>query len=179
MARGREHIHMTTRGQSRLRKFLTDRNISLLIRWWAAGAVYFFIGWGTFLGRQQSILDFVVSLGLVMGLFNILIINPALRLLFNIGRRRPAHENTYWQHLSDYLVELLKNIFIVFMIALVYRGINLALIWWFSLPADTVPLSGEPILFGVFYVLVFVCLDFLSSGMKDLLLKWQGGGSRP
>ncbi len=62
----------------RFRKYLTDRNISLIIRWWAAGAVYFFIGWGTFLSTQQTLIDFVVILGLVMGSFQYIHCQPSL-----------------------------------------------------------------------------------------------------
>lgn len=110
-----------------------------------------------------------------MGLFNILIVNPGLRLLFDMGRKRPAHENTVWQRISDQLVELLKNIFIMFVIAMIYRIINQALVSLLSLPADAVPLTGEPILFGVFYVFVFVCLDFISNKAKVVILGLQGG----
>lgn len=141
----------------------------MLIRWWAAGAVYFFIGWGTFLGRQQSSIDFVVSLGLVMGLFNIIIINPVLRMMFNIAPKRPAHENTYWQRISDYLVEVIKNIFIMFIVALIYIAINSALVSLFALPPQSVPLPGEPILFGAFYVFVFVLLAFISEKTKKAI----------
>jgi len=148
--------------QRRFQKYLTDRNISLVFRWWAAGAVYFFIGWGTSLGNQNSIIDFVFFLGLIMGVFNILIVNPGLRLMFNIGTKRPAQDNTPWQRISDYLVELIKNIFIVFIVALIYRAINTALIALFSLSANAVPLPGEPIFFGLFYVVVFVLLEKLS-----------------
>lgn len=161
--------------QSPFRKFLANRNISLIIRWWAAGAVYFFIGWGTFLGNQTSIIEFVFSLGLVMGLFNILIINPGLRLLFDIGHKRPVHENTVWQRISDQLVELIKNIFIMFIIAMLYQIINQILVSVLSLPSDAVPLTGEPILFGVFYVFVFVSLNFISKKAKTGILNLFGG----
>lgn len=163
------------KNQGRFRKYLTDRNISLVIRWWAAGAIYFFIGWGTFLGNQETIIDFVFSLGLVMGLFSILIINPVLRLMFNIGTKRPTHENTFWQRISDHLVELIKNIFIVFVIALIYQGINKALILGFRLPADAVPLPGEPILFGVFYLFVFLFIDVIIRKIKETIFNFQGG----
>ena len=153
--------------QRRLQKYLTDRNISLIFRWWAAGAVYFFIGWGTGLGNQRFIIDFVVVMGLVMGVFNILIVNPALRLMFNIStRNRPAHENTPWQRTSDYLLELVKNVFIVFLIAMLYITINQVAISLFDLPVDAVPLPGEPILFGLFYVVIFVLINFISTKIK-------------
>ena len=101
-----------------------------------------------------------------MGIFNILIINPGLRLLFNIGRKRPPHENTFWQRLSDYLVELLKNIFIMFLITLR------------SLPADAVPLPGEPILFGAFYVFVFVCLEWITKKARAAILNFSDGNDQ-
>jgi len=160
--------------KQRFQKFFTDRIISLIIRWWAAGAVYFFIGWGTGLGNQQTMIDFVVTLGLVMGLFNILIINPGLRMLFNIGRKRPAHENTYWQRMSDYLVELVKNVFIIFCVAMIYRLINTVLISLMDLPADNVPLPGEPILFGIFYVIVFLLLEWINKMVKRTISNSSG-----
>jgi len=161
--------------KQRFQKFLTDRIISIIIRWWAAGAVYFFIGWGTGLGNQQTMIDFVVTLGLVMGLFNILIINPGLRMLFNIGRKRPAHENTFWQRISDHLVELVKNIFIIFVVAIIYRLINTVLISLMDLPADNVPLPGEPILFGIFYVIVFLLLEWITKMVKRTISNSSGG----
>jgi hypothetical protein len=150
----------------RLQKYLTDRNISLVFRWWAAGAVYFFIGWGTSLGNQQFLIDFVFFLGLIMGVFNILIINPGLRLMFNIGSKRPPHENTGWQRTSDYLVELIKNIFIVLIVAWIYLAINKAAIFLFELSPEAVFLPGEPILFGLFYLIVWVILDAIAKKIK-------------
>jgi hypothetical protein len=155
--------------KSRLRSFFTDQRSAMLIRWWAAGAVYFFIGWGTSVGRQ-SMIDFVFSLGLWMGLFNILIINPSLRSLFNIGpKKRPQHENTFAQRLSDHLVELLKTIFIVFNVAMLYQVINSTIIAARDLSPDTLPLPGEPIMFGIFYVFVFWCLDLWINKFKKII----------
>lgn len=149
-------------------KIFTDRTLSLIVRWWAAGAVYFFVGWGTNLGRQDSIIDLVFFLGLVMGLFNAFIINPGLRMVFNIAPARPPQQNTNWQRMSDYFVELIKNIFIVFIVAMIYIGINRSLIAIFDLSPEAVPLPGEPILFGLFYVLVYVLLEWISRKMGEV-----------
>ncbi|GAB5493178.1 MAG: hypothetical protein Phog2KO_33930 [Phototrophicaceae bacterium] len=154
--------------KSRLKSFFTDQRSAMLIRWWAAGAVYFFIGWGTSAG--QSMIELVFSLGLVMALLNILIINPSLRLLFNIGNKRPQHENTFLQRLSDRLVEFIKTIFIVFIVAIIYELINRAIIALLNLPSDNVPLPGEPIMFGIFYVFVFWCLGVLGNKIKALVV---------
>jgi hypothetical protein len=156
-------------------KVFTDRTISLIIRWWAAGAVYFFIGWGTSLGRQDSLIDFVFFLGLVMGLFNAFIINPSLKMVFNIMPTRPPRENTNWQRMSDYFVELIKNIFIMFIVAMIYVAINSTIIRLRDLPSDAVPLPGEPILFGLFYVFVFVLLEWLTNKTRREIQNFQEG----
>ena len=150
----------------RLKAFLTDQRSALLIRWWTAGAVFFFIGWGTPIG-QQSMIGLAFSLGLILGLLNILIINPSLRLLFNVGpKKRPQHEDTFFQRVSDHLVELLKTIFIVFTVVMLYQVINRIIIAVRGLPSDSVPFLGEPIMFGIFYVFVFWCIELLINKIK-------------
>jgi len=154
----------------RFERFMTDRNISLFIRWWSAGAVYFFIGWGTSLGQQQTVIDFAFTLGLVIGLGNILVLNPVLRMLFEQVSTRPPGYNTFSQRISDYLVEMIKSIFLVIMVAAIYVVINNALIRLMNLPANAVPLPGEPILFGLFYVFVFVLFEKVSTRIKQAIL---------
>lgn len=164
-----------TENRRRFERFLTDRNISLFIRWWAAGAVYFFIGWGTSLGNQQSLIDFAFTLGVVIGLGNILILDPVLRMLFNLPSNRPPGSNTFSQRISDYLVELIKSVFLVIVVALIYMVINDTLIRVLNLPADALPLPGEPILFGLFYVIVFVLFGKIATTIKQTILKLRDG----
>jgi len=153
----------------RIRFFFTDWRIALVIRWWAAGAVYFFFGWGTSLGNQTSILDFVFSLGVVMGLFNMLIVNPGLRMAFNIGPDRKAKSLALSQRISDYLVEIIKNVLIVFVIALIYIGINSVINIAFGLPTTNISLPGEPILFGIFYVLVWAIFGWATQRIANTI----------
>lgn len=162
----------------RFARFMTDRNISLVIRWWAAGAVYFFIGWGTSLGQQQTVIDFAFTLGLVIGLGNILVINPVFRMLFEPVSKRPPGYNTFSQRISDYLVEMIKSIFLVIMVAAIYVVINTTLIRFYNLPADAVPLPGEPILFGLFYVFVFVLFEKISTMIKQTILNFRDRKAR-
>ncbi len=145
--------------RQRIRAFFTDYRISLMMRWWAAGAVYFFIGWGTSVGNQSNILDFVFALGVVMGIFNMLIVNPALRMAFNIVPLNRPKTYAVSQRISDYLVEIIKNILIMFVIALIYIGLNSLINVLFGLPSATITIPGEPILFGVFYVLVWLLFE--------------------
>ncbi len=156
-----------------LRKYLSDRNIALIIRWWAAGAVYFFIGWGTQLGNQTSIIDFVFTLGLVMGVFNMLIVNPGLRLAFDLGPQPKPRSHAVSQRISDYLVEIINNIFIVFVVSQIYIYLNKLINMIFDLPADRVTIPGEPILFGVFYIIVWVLLKAVIGRIKALTVRYK------
>ena len=157
----------------RFRAFFTDRRIALIIRWWAAGAVYFFFGWGTTLGNQASILDFVFSLGIVMGLFSMLIVSPVLRMAFNIGPHRKPKTYALSQRISDYLVEIIKNLAIMFIVALIYVGINSAINVAFNLPADNISVPGEPILFGIFYVLIWVLFERIWMQVSQSFFNYQ------
>lgn len=145
--------------RQRIRAFFTDRRISLILRWWAAGAVYFFIGWGTSVGNQTKIIDFVFTLGVVMGIFNMLIVNPGLRMAFNLAPHRRPKSYALSQRVSDYLVEIIKNILIMFVVALIYVAINNTINAIFNLPDTNISVPGEPILFGIFYVLVWVLFE--------------------
>ena len=153
--------------------FFTERRLALILRWWAAGAVYFFIGWGTSLGNQALLLDFVFSLGVVMAIFNMLIVNPGLRMAFNIGSKLPPGSNTVSQRVSDYLVEILKNVLIMFVIALIYVALNSAINAAFGLPSDNISVPGEPILFGVFYVLVWVIFGRIWQKIQSAFSNYQ------
>ncbi len=145
----------------RLQVFFTERRIALIMRWWAAGAVYFFFGWGTNLGNQSSLIDFVFSLGVAMGLLNMVVVHPVLKMAFNIGPKRPPSYNTISQRISDYLVEIIKNIGFMFVIAMIYIALNSAINLAFGFSDETITIPGEPILFGIFYVLTHTLFERL------------------
>jgi len=44
-----------------------------------------------------------------------------------------------------------------------------------DLPADNVPLPGEPILFGIFYVIVFLLLEWITKMVKRTISNSSGG----
>lgn len=150
-----------------IRKYFSDRTISRIVRWWAAGAIYFFVGWGTSLGNQANMIDFVFWLGVAMGLFSMLIVNPVIRMAFNLGPSRRPKTYAISQRVSDYLVEIIKNIFIIFCIALIYIGLNSAINAAFDLSAENISLPTEPIGFGIFYVLIFVILEQLVERIRQ------------
>ena len=164
---------MSSDRRERIRAFFTDRRIALILRWWAAGAIYFFIGWGTSLGDQALIIDFVFTLGLVMGIFNMLIVNPGLRMAFNLSPNRRPRSHALSQRVSDYLVEIIKNILIMFVIALIYVTLNSVINAAFNLPDANISVPGEPILFGIFYVLVWVLFERIWLRVEQAFTDYQ------
>ena len=76
---------------------------------------------------------------------------------------------------GDYLVELIKSVVLVVLVALIYMVINNVLIRVFDMPATAVPLPGEPILFGLFYVLVFVLFEKITAMIKQVILNMKDG----
>ena len=125
-----------------------------LIRWWSVGAVYFFIAWGTRLGQYTSLFDLVFFLGLTIGIFHTLIVNPALKMLFNVGWHKPYAESTFKERFLCRIKDLSLALATVLLVAGVYELINLAAHRVLPLEEGAVFLPGEPILFGLFYALL-------------------------
>ena len=134
-----------------------------LIRWWSVGAVYFFIGWGTPLGRYQSILDLVFFLGLAIGIFHTLIVNPALKMLFNYGWYKPYSSSSFIERLVCRVKDFSLAFTGVIAVSQIYRGINTLAVSLFGLSRETVFLPGEPILFGLFYTVIITVILFTGS----------------
>lgn len=148
------------------KKLLTDERIALIIRWWAAGAIYFFIGWGTGLGKQGSAIDFIFFLGLSIGIMNILIINPVFQKMFNLKSNKKYTDTSTLEKVKMRLGEIFKSMINVLFIVYTYSLINILLINIFSLSREAVPLPGEPITFGILYVVIFTLFERLISFFK-------------
>lgn len=128
----------------------------LLIKGWFAGAVCFFFIWG--LGAiLTSELDILVVTGFALGLVTDLLTNNVLRFF-----EKTPGENDHWimvtrRGTAGLLLNVLYGYFLLFLVYLLYNGINIAAGALLGTPGIVV-LGVEPILFGVF------CLGF------DLLL---------
>jgi hypothetical protein len=153
------------------KKFFTDRRIESIIRFWAAGAIYFFIGWGTGLG-SNSYLDFIFYLGVAMAVFDMFVVNPVIRLMLNVRTTGhytdvPIHKKVLYR-----LGYVLKTVIIMLVVSSIYNIINQIAILILDLPDDTTVFPGEPILFGIFYLVVYRLLEgFLNNikyNMKDV-----------
>ncbi|WP_459843131.1 hypothetical protein [Fusibacter bizertensis] len=141
--------------------------IAFLIRWWSVGAMYFFIGWGTQLGNYDRPIDMIFILGGAIGLFNSFIVNPALKMLFDIGDQKKYMERTIMEKVSFRLQNVVASMFIVYLVTIIYDVINRGAIVIFSLPVETVVLPGEPILFAVFYMMIYTVLTQLIKNVKN------------
>ncbi|MDC7235465.1 MAG: hypothetical protein PQJ58_19710 [Spirochaetales bacterium] len=142
-----------------------------LIRWWSVGAVYFFIAWGTQLGRYSDTADLVFFLGTSIGLFTTLIVNPALKMLFNAGWHKAYGSSTAWERLRIRLLDVGLALLITLVVSFLYEGINRTAIVLLDLQEDQVFLPGEPILFGLFYTLILTAVLFLLSQSGKMLNK--------
>ncbi|QUI24666.1 hypothetical protein HZI73_21225 [Vallitalea pronyensis] len=155
------------------KKFLTENRLALLIRWWVAGAMYFFVGWGTGLGNQSSVIDFIFFLGLSLGVMNMLIVNPILRRTFNLDSNRYYLDSTVGQKVRMRLSEIFKSMLIVFIMVYIYAMINSLLIQLLSLSEQSIPLPGEPITFGIMYTVLYWLIEQVIKRLKDKTIKEQ------
>lgn len=148
-----------------------DYLIAFLIRWWTAGAVYFFLGWGTRLGTRESSFDLVFFLGLTIGALNSLVVDPVIQMTFGIGNAKPYREMTTAGRVWRRLATVMQALGVVVLVTLLYQGINVAATHLFTLDEGQVFLPGEPILFGLFYA-------GLASAIRVLVARLRPGGDR-
>ena len=141
--------------QSNIKKARKEKIFIFLIRWWCAGAVFFFIGWGTSAGNRASIMDLVILLAIAMGLFSSFVVNPSLKMLYNVGNVKEYKDMNVAERVLLRLKEVGISLVIVSLITLIYKGINVAAINVFDLSKEAVFLPVEPILFGLLYALIY------------------------
>lgn len=138
--------------------------ITFIIRWWSVGAMYFFIGWGTQLGNYDHPLDMIFILGGAIGLFNSFVVNPSLKMLFDIGKQKKYLEWTIMEKVSFRLQNVVASMFIVYLVTIIYDVINRTAIIFLKLPDETVFLPGEPILFATFYMIIYtICVQLIKN----------------
>jgi hypothetical protein len=147
------------------KKFFTDRRIELIIRFWSAGAVYLFVGWGTGLG-QGSLIDFIFILGTIMAIFEMFVVNPLIRRMLNVKSTTNYLDTTIGNKVLNRLGHIFKTIFIMAIVATIYIVINQMAAILFNLSKETVAVPGEPILFGLFYLMVYKLIEAIRQNLK-------------
>lgn len=150
-----------------------EKIIEAIIRWWGAGAVYFFIGWGTGLGAQSDAFDFIFILGVVAGLVTIVVLDPLIYGMLDIERKdgklynKKYFERTIFQNVFVRSAEIIKAIIIAIFVFLTYNLINILLISLLDLTSESVPLPGEPITFGIFYIGFYYFIRYIVRFIKN------------
>ncbi|MDE7084896.1 MAG: hypothetical protein K2O81_06585 [Clostridia bacterium] len=144
-------------------QFLPTWLKALFIKWWFAGAVCFFIMWGTGLKDEDAIL----VVGVVWGLVVDLLVNPILRMLesdkkeYNNYMMFPFPLKAFW----TFLTNIIYYIVVALLVNFCYLGVN-ELINLIRGTVNKYYIGVEPLLFGVFCTVA----DMAFIGIKDLIV---------
>ena len=149
------------------KRFFTEERLAGIIRWWSAAAVYFFVGWGTGLGAQSSIIDFVFFLGLGVAISEMFVVMPIIRNMFNTREGFYWRQKSLWEKVGTRLLVFLRSIALMMLIVVTYDVINIMAIRLLALDPEKVFLPGEPILFGLFYIGYYTLFTGMLRRFKD------------
>ena len=135
-----------------------------LIKFWFAGAVCFFIYWGLGLYVWDAY-DMIIILGVVSGMVTDILVNNAFRFLAVVpdgnNKWMMFPKKKFW----TFFANIIYSMIIMVIIVCIYQGINI-LCNNINGTEKLVYLGVEPILFGIFYVII----DLLFIGIKHLVI---------
>ena len=160
---------------SESRKRFSDNFKIGIFRWWFAGAVFFFIGFGTSLG-QSSAMDLMFVLSLVLGLGTVFVFNPIIYRMFDVKDQGRIINAEYFARpllrrvLYD-LLEVLRAFVIVALIWGTYTMLNTVINAIAGNSPDTVSLGVEPFLFATLYLCYFSLISKIVKGIRSLFRK--------
>lgn len=149
-----------------LKSIFTEERMTFLIRWWAVGAVYFFIGWGTNISMASAI-DFVFFLGLSIGVFNMLVVNPIVRHMYGAKSDLRYRDTTLIYKVRYRLIEILIAMLVVVVLLFIYNLINTLAIQLILGQSEQVFLPGEPISFGLMYMAVYSLMTGFTNNIAN------------
>ncbi|MDR3021753.1 MAG: hypothetical protein LBU60_03660 [Clostridiales bacterium] len=130
------------------------------IKFWFAGAIYFFFGWSIMFYGYDS-LDMMVIIGVVIGVLVDLIANRILIGIDDARQKMPRYLMFCKRKLYYMFFNILYSIFLCLGVAGFYAIMNIK---------SKTEIGVEPILFGVIYtILDFICL-FVRNFAVDKLL---------
>ena len=135
---------------------------AILIKAWFAGAVCFFVFWGLSMYITAS-LDILFIFGMALGIVTDLMTNNILRF---IAKTEGALDRWMMFPKKRYVslfLNIIYAVILLFCVMFLYNLINYGLTGAAE-TAETVPLSVEPVLFGIFYT----AFDLLFLQMKHL-----------
>jgi hypothetical protein len=136
---------------------------ALFIKFWFAGAVFYFIGWGLSAGSQDQ-LDLVVVLGLVHGLATDLFVNRILVFIETDDENR-RYMIYYSKRFLSVPINILFGLICAFLVAYTYSIVNFFAMRGGLVAEGYIFLGTEPILYGLLYIL----FEFMFIGMKNMI----------
>ena len=140
---------------------------AVVIKFWFAGAVYYFIGLGIAALNTPSQLDLVVVLGIVLGMVTDLMVNSIFRFMRTDKNDYAPYMVFGAKKFRNFFLNILYNIVLSFLIAYTYNFINIFAqnLGWVE--EGAVLITAEPLLYGVFYLMY----DFAVLGIIALVRK--------
>ncbi len=134
---------------------------AIFIKWWFAGAVCYFVMWGLSIGDP---LDQAFICGAVMGLITDILVNPLFRYLetdrkeYNAYMMFPFPFKAFW----TFFTNIIYYVIVIAGVIGLYNLLDYAILA-INGGVETALMGVEPLLFGVFAVLV----DMACIGIKD------------
>jgi hypothetical protein len=129
-----------------------------LLKFWLAGAVYFFAGWGLFMNTVDK-LDEILVIGVILGAVVDLFLNRLLNWMKTPEVDTDDYAFIHYKGFFSFLLNIVYCLAITVLIAYLYTGVNLALIAIFHLDDTSIPFGVEPIGFGLmFYAIDLLCV---------------------
>ena len=142
---------------------------AIIIKAWFAGAVYYFFNWSLDFQATDS-LDLIVVTGAIIGVIMDLIVNKVLLSISTKGDGVQRYLMFYSKKFYSLILNTIYGVLLALLVALVYFAVNITVIALLGLPSDAVPLGVEPILFGIFYML----LDMAFVGCRNIVRRlWR------
>ena len=139
--------------------------LALIMKWWFAGAVCFFILWG--LGTYvQNDMDMILVMSIVLGMVTDILVNNAFRFFETYQGQNSKWmmfpQKAFWTFFAN-----IPYAFVVYYIVMYIYNIINVMGNTISGTENVIFLGVEPVFFGLFYVAVDMC--FIS--IKNLFIK--------
>ena len=150
----------------RKKPMLKDSTKILIARWWVAGAIYFFLAFGSSLGASVSGLDLAFMISVATAFITILFFNPAIFGFFDVVKNGVII-NDFYRHKTIFqgvilkLIEFLKCTVSVVLVSLTYFYINIYLVKITGANTGDIILKGEPILYATMYVIYYQLISLI------------------
>lgn len=141
--------------------------VALFIKFWFNGAVCYFVFWGLGL-YVKDMLDMIVLLGVVMGMITDLLVNNSLRFFESYDG-----QNSRWMMFPQ------KKHWTIFANVIYCMVVLFGVIWIYEIinivgnnirgTVNEIILGVEPIMFGIFFMLVDLCFTGIKNLMRSII----------